>query len=90
MPASRCMFFRRRNTYPRVRVSGLYEEVGKTKIEKAFKYFGRVPHVWVARQPPWIAYVFFVDDRDAKEAARCLDGRYVLKLVMSSISNYPF
>ena len=78
----RRQFNRRRNTCARVRVSGLDKEVDKSKIERTFKYFGRINHIWIARQPPWIAYVFFDDDRDAKEASRCLDGRCALKLII--------
>jgi len=33
--------------------------------------------VWVARNPPGFAFVEFEDPRDAEDAVRGLDGRYV-------------
>jgi len=35
--------------------------------------------VWVARNPPGFAFVEFEDPRDAEDAVRGLDGRYVSK-----------
>ena len=33
--------------------------------------------VWVARNPPGFAFVLFEDSRDAEDACREMDGRYV-------------
>lgn len=35
--------------------------------------------MWVARNPPGFAFVEFEDPRDAEDAVRGLDGRYVSK-----------
>ena len=35
------------------------------EVEDAFKKYGRVDDVWVARRPPGFAFVWFGDERDA-------------------------
>ncbi|KAG5872435.1 hypothetical protein JTB14_029438 [Gonioctena quinquepunctata] len=47
------------------------------EIEDAFKYYGPLRNVWVARNPPGFAFVEFEDSRDAEDAIRGLDGRRV-------------
>ncbi|CAN0466128.1 unnamed protein product, partial [Hapterophycus canaliculatus] len=51
--------------------------------------------VWVARNPPGFAFVWFADDRDASDAVREVDGRSIagrewrVEIVSSSvIHNY--
>lgn len=58
----------------KVYVGGLGEGADEMEIEQAFRTFGRLRHVWVARQPSGFAFVVFEDKRDAREAIRCLDG----------------
>ena len=58
----------------KVYVGGLGEGADEAELEQAFRTFGRLRHVWVARQPSGFAFVVFEDERDAREAIRCLDG----------------
>ena len=46
-------------------------------MEKEFGYYGKLVSVWIARRPPGFGYIEFEDPRDAKDAIRDLDGRYV-------------
>ena len=61
----------------KVYVSGFGEGADEPYIEKVFGNFGRVKQVWVARQQPGIATVYFVDAREALEAINHLDGTLV-------------
>jgi len=49
----------------------------KRELEDAFGYYGPLKNVWVARSPPGFAFVEFEDPRDARDAARALDGRTI-------------
>jgi arginine/serine-rich splicing factor 7 len=49
----------------------------KQELEEAFSYYGSLRNVWVARNPPGFAFVEFEEPRDAEDAVRGLDGRYV-------------
>jgi len=49
----------------------------KQELEESFSYYGPLRNVWVARNPPGFAFVEFEDPRDAEDAVRGLDGRYV-------------
>lgn len=40
-------------------------------------FFRHFPQVWVARNPPGFAFVWFADDRDATDAVREVDGRSI-------------
>ena len=55
----------------------LGEGADKREIEETFMAFGRLKFVWVARQRPGVAYVFFEKERDAMEAVNCLNGTSV-------------
>jgi arginine/serine-rich splicing factor 7 len=48
------------------------------EVEKEMGYYGKLVSVWIARRPPGFGYVEFEDPRDAKDAIRDLDGRYLL------------
>jgi len=52
-------------------------DIDHEDITDAFKKFGRLGNVWVARQPPGFAFVEFEDSRDAEDAIEDLDGREV-------------
>jgi arginine/serine-rich splicing factor 7 len=56
----------------------------KQELEESFSYYGPLRNVWVARNPPGFAFVEYEDPRDAEDAVRGLDGRYV------SLSLYLF
>lgn len=62
----------------KVYVGNLGNNGNKTELERAFGYYGPLRSVWVARNPPGFAFVEFEDPRDATDAVRELDGRYVL------------
>lgn len=47
-------------------------------MEYEFDRYGRIRDIWIARKPPGFAFVEFDDPRDAKDAVRGSDGRYVL------------
>ena len=47
----------------------------KSLLESTFGYYGRLEHIWLARNPPGFAYVEFEKDIDAKDAAKALDAQ---------------
>lgn len=49
----------------------------KQELEESFSYYGPLRNVWVARNPPGFAFVEYEDPRDAEDAVRGLDGRYI-------------
>ncbi|KAJ8969238.1 hypothetical protein NQ317_002636 [Molorchus minor] len=55
----------------------LGNSASKQEIEDAFRYYGPLRNVWVARNPPGFAFVEFEDPRDAEDAVRGLDGRRI-------------
>ncbi|KAK9829947.1 hypothetical protein WJX72_008816 [[Myrmecia] bisecta] len=58
----------------RVYVGNLALGMTEGELESEFVRFGVLKSVWVARKPPGFAFVEFVDDRDADDAIRKLDG----------------
>lgn len=56
----------------KVYVGDLGNSASKQEIEDAFKYYGPLRNVWVARNPPGFAFVEFEDSRDAEDAIRGL------------------
>lgn len=67
----------RYNSDCKVYVGDLGNSASKQDIEDAFKYYGPLRNVWVARNPPGFAFVEFEDSRDAEDAIRGLDGHRV-------------
>lgn len=61
----------------KVYVGNLGTGAGKGELERAFSYYGPLRTVWIARNPPGFAFVEFEDTRDAEDAVRGLDGKYV-------------
>lgn len=64
-------------TETKVYVGNLGTGAGKGELERAFSYYGPLRTVWIARNPPGFAFVEFEDPRDAEDAVRGLDGKYV-------------
>lgn len=62
----------RYNNDCKVYVGDLGNSASKQEIEDAFKYYGPLRNVWVARNPPGFAFVEFEDSRDADDAVRGL------------------
>ena len=60
-------------------VGNLSRVTTKSDLEYEFGYYGRLVSVWVAKSPPGFSYIEFEDMRDAEDAIRGLDGRYVLR-----------
>lgn len=58
----------------KVFIGGLRDDANRYDIEDVFNKYGNVRDVWVARKPPGFAFVEMEDPRDAKDAARGLDG----------------
>ena len=58
-------------------VSDLDSEADEKEIAEYFEKYGRLDKVLVAKQRPWVALLYFEDRREAREAARCLDGTLV-------------
>merc|ERR1712004_3561 len=48
--------------------------VHEDDVRYAFKKYGRIRSIWVARRPPGFCYVEMESPRDAEEACRKLDG----------------
>jgi len=55
-------------------IGGLRDDANRYDIEDVFRKYGPVRDVWVARKPPGFAFIEMEDPRDAKDAARSLDG----------------
>ena len=68
----------------KVYVGDLGSDANKQDLEDAFSYYGRLRNVWLARNPPGFAFVEFEDSRDAEDAVRALDGRYIKLLISVS------
>lgn len=56
-------------------VSELWKDFDEKRLVKTFEKFGRLKEVLVARQPPWVAFVWFEGEW---EVLKCLDGVLVL------------
>lgn len=61
----------------KVYVGDLPNDASEVELEREFERFGKLRNVWVARNPPGFAFIEFEDPRDADDAVRDLDGRYV-------------
>ncbi len=48
------------------------------QIEDAFSKFGKLVEVWLARYPPWFAFVVYRNKRDADDALAAVDRRQEL------------
>ena len=59
----------------KVYVGDLPAGASRQEVEEAFRTFGYLKNVWVARNPPGFAFVEFEKPRDAKDAVQDLDGR---------------
>ncbi|CAM8892799.1 unnamed protein product [Rhodiola kirilowii] len=59
----------------RIYVGNLDPRVTDRELEDAFRAFGVIRSVWVARRPPGYAFLDFDDGRDAQDAIRELDGK---------------
>lgn len=65
-------------TYPsRVYVSGLGPNVSQTELRKQFEKHGPIVSVWISRNPPGHALVFFLEPRDAEDAVKEMNGSEV-------------
>ena len=56
-------------------VGDLPRNADEREIEDAFRRFGSLRNVWVARNPPGFAFIEYDDPRDAEDAVRRMDGR---------------
>lgn len=66
-----------RATDCKVYVGDLGNGAAKGELERAFSYYGPLRTVWVARNPPGFAFVEFEDPRDAEDAVKGMDGKWV-------------
>lgn len=66
-----------RNTDCKVYVGDLGNGAAKGELERAFNYYGPLRSVWVARNPPGFAFVEYEDPRDAEDATKGMDGKWV-------------
>lgn len=46
----------------------------KDEVEEAFKTFGKIVNIWIAKQPPGFGFVTFWNEADAREAAKQMNG----------------
>ncbi|XP_022082957.1 serine/arginine-rich splicing factor 7-like [Acanthaster planci] len=58
----------------RVYIGEINSEISRTDLEKAFKKFGPLFEVWLARYPPLFAFVVFQRKKDAEDAVREMNG----------------
>ena len=58
----------------KVYVGGLPDDATVEEVSDAFRRYGRLRKVWIARRPPGFGFVEFYDVRDAEDAVRSLDG----------------
>ncbi|CAG9759676.1 unnamed protein product [Ceutorhynchus assimilis] len=74
----------RYNSDCKVYVGDLGNSASKQEIEDAFRYYGPLRNVWVARNPPGFAFVEFEDPRDAEDAMAeaYVEGELELKCLM--------
>ncbi len=61
----------------KIYIGDLGNNARESDVEEAFSYFGRIRAIWVARRPPGFAFVEYDHPKDAEDAVRGLDGRYV-------------
>ncbi|XP_038052379.1 serine/arginine-rich splicing factor 7-like [Patiria miniata] len=61
----------------RVYIGDINYETSRTDLEKAFKKFGPLFEVWLARYPPLFAFVVFQNRKDAEEAVREMNGETI-------------
>merc|ERR1719352_2118732 len=62
----------------KVFVGNLPPEAEARDLRDFFRDFGQINDAWVARKPPGFGFVWFDDERDARDACRDLDGRDIL------------
>jgi len=58
----------------KIYVGDLPRNADEREVEDAFRKFGGVRSVWVARNPPGFAFIEYEDPRDADDAVRRMDG----------------
>jgi len=58
----------------KVYVGGLPDGASVEEVSDAFRKYGRLRKVWIARRPPGFGFIEFYDIRDAEDAVRSLDG----------------
>lgn len=61
----------------RLFIGGLPDDAEREEIEETFGKYGKLNDIWIARKPPGFGFVIYDDERDAKEAVKCLDGRRI-------------
>jgi RNA recognition motif-containing protein len=59
-------------------VGNLDERADSRDLRDEFDRYGHLKDVWIARNPPGFAFIEFDSERDAKDAVRDMDGRYIL------------
>ncbi len=60
----------------RVYVGDIGMDITRRDVEDAFKPFGSLFEIWLARYPPFFAFVVYKRRRDAEDAVREMHGRY--------------
>jgi len=61
----------------KIYVGDLPRHADEREIEDAFRKFGAVQNIWIARNPPGFAFVEYDDPRDADDAVRRMDGSHL-------------
>jgi RNA recognition motif-containing protein len=54
---------------------GNCEGVPEEELRDEFSKYGGVENVWIARNPPGFAFVWYRDERDAQGACAAMDGK---------------
>jgi splicing factor, arginine/serine-rich 7 len=56
-------------------VADIGQSVTQSELEKAFRKFGEIEEVWMAKNPPCFSFIVFKNRDDADEAIREMNGR---------------
>eukprot|EP00292_Cryptomonas_paramecium_P000780 CAMPEP_0113671358 /NCGR_PEP_ID=MMETSP0038_2-20120614/5662_1 /TAXON_ID=2898 /ORGANISM="Cryptomonas paramecium" /LENGTH=92 /DNA_ID=CAMNT_0000587505 /DNA_START=1 /DNA_END=275 /DNA_ORIENTATION=- /assembly_acc=CAM_ASM_000170 len=62
----------------KVFIGNLPPDAESRDLRDFFREFGVINDAWVAKKPPGFGFVWFDDERDAKDAVRNLDGRTLM------------
>lgn len=61
-----------------VYVGNLDHDITVDELRKEFDRYGKLKDVWLARKPPGFSFLEYYDHRDAQDAVKDMDGRYLL------------
>ena len=63
-----------RSAEGKVYIGNLPDDVRNEEIDDAFRRYGKIRNIWIARRPAGFGFVEFEDGLDAEDAVKALDG----------------